>query len=56
MKKITFCRRRWLTGWWRWPETVVLPDEGARRFCRHARHSKSHKILRVRRCGDAGNG
>ena len=48
MVKVTFCRRSWLTGWWMWPETVTLPREGARLFCRNARHSHSHKILRCR--------
>lgn len=48
MVKVTFCRRSWLTGWWMWPETVVLPREGARLFCRNARHSHTHKILRCR--------
>ena len=50
MKKVTFSRRSRITGRWCWPETVVLPDEGARLFCRDARRSKSHRILRVRRC------
>lgn len=48
MVKVTFRRRHWLTGRWRWPETVILPREGARIFCRNARHSHSHKILRCR--------
>ena len=52
MVKVKFRRRRFLTGEWRWPETVVMTREAARRFCRAARHSKSHKILRVRRCGE----
>jgi hypothetical protein len=52
MVEVKFRRRRFLTGGWRWPETATMPREGARRFCRAARHSKSHKILQVRRCGE----
>ena len=48
MKRIVFRRRsRRFPGLWLPRETVVLPDEGARLFIRDARHSRSHKILKV---------